>query len=108
MKTILQQATDRGTTDGKAKASWAFDGNTTEATYKRFLQGFEDGDPEIMDAYDVSPLSGEWSGESITELLGDLIEEDEDSEEDILDAYETAFQDAYWNELQRVANLQVA
>ena len=46
-------------------------------------------------------LSGEWAGESIPELLGDLFD-DEDGEDDsggveaIEDAYETAASDAFW------------
>jgi hypothetical protein len=104
MATVIEQAAERGKDAGLAKASWVFDGNTSQETYERFLEGFEDGDPEIMDSYAVSPLSGEWAGESIPELLGDLINEgEEDDIQDILDAYEQAFDEAYWAELERVA-----
>lgn len=52
-----------------------------------------------------SPLSGEWAGESIPELLGDLIDESEglvgsgddldDASDAICDAYEAAFEKAW-------------
>jgi hypothetical protein len=93
---------DMGTEAGQARASWVFDGNTDAETYARVLQGIEDGDPEIMDALSVSPLSGEWAGESMTEILGDDYT-DEDADE-----YEQAFQDVYWAEIERVCRYQVA
>jgi hypothetical protein len=55
-----------------------------------YLQGYEN----------ESPLSGEWAGESITELLGDLITraeelsgEDSEIAQDICDNYETGYFD---------------
>jgi hypothetical protein len=55
-----------------------------------YLQGYEND----------SPLSGEWAGESITELLGDLISraeelsgEDSEIAQEILDNYETGYLD---------------
>jgi hypothetical protein len=130
----IAEAAVRGTKAGKAAASWVFDGNTTDETYRRTLQGIEDGDPEVMDRLSWSPLSGEWAGESIQELLGDLLtcsacggdgifaeagyvegaeEEpcnacdgtgyDTDAQEEIEEAYEEAAQDAYWQEIERVA-----
>jgi hypothetical protein len=81
---------------GKAKGSWVFDGNTDEATYRRILDGFEDGDPEVLDIQ-PSPLSGEWAGESITELSDafgiDL------SDPDNADEFEDGFVQGFWDEV---------
>lgn len=46
---------------------------------------------------DWSPLSGEWAGESIPELLGDLLP-DGYQDEEIVDAYEEAALEAYQQE----------
>lgn len=46
------------------------------------------------DLPDWSPLSGEWAGESIPELLGDLLPDGYEDEE-IVDAYEDAALEAY-------------
>lgn len=45
--------------------------------------------------YRIDPLSGEWAGESIPELLGDLLRatKDEDEHEIILEAYENGYAD---------------
>lgn len=53
---------------GKDEAAWVTDPNTTPDTARWILQGLDDGDPEVYDAYSRSPLSGEWAGESIPEL----------------------------------------
>lgn len=44
--------------------------------------------------HDDAPLSGEWAGESIPELLGDLFdvyEDGESNESDLCDAYEAGY-----------------
>lgn len=64
--TILEMARRRGEDD---------------ATYDR-----NDG------AYRLDPLSGQWAGESVRELLGDLIDAVGDEyESDVCDAYETGY-----------------
>lgn len=82
---------------GKNAASWVFDGNTDLATYARVLRGFEDGDPEIMDMQ-PAPLSGEFAGGSMNEILG-IFDNDEDQNE-AADAYEEGFSEGYWAEIQ--------
>jgi hypothetical protein len=96
------EAYRRGKDAGKSQASWPdFD----EKSAAIFIQGWMDGDPAIMDAYDVSPLSGEWAGESVNELLGDLFDEsgDPDTSEYIMDEYAKGFEEMYWQELERRA-----
>lgn len=107
----LRTARNRGRAAGRAKASWVFDGNTTTETYHSTLQGIEDGDPAVMDLLDWSPLSGEWAGESTSDLLGDLLEDLADDDVDTLpeieEAYETAARDTYWHEIERVARVMI-
>ena len=46
----------------------------------------------------LAPLSGEWAGESIPELLGDLFdvyEDGESNESDLCDAYEQGYNKAH-------------
>lgn len=141
----VQEAASRGHDAGSAAGSWVIDGNTTRETALHILRGYEDGDPEIMDMM-PAPLSGEWAGESITELLGDLLatapridhhasgvsycndcqtrlvlmsdEDDEgnayadvhtcqESSEPLLDAYEEAFSESYWETVIRAAKYVV-
>lgn len=47
--------------------------------YEAYRRGYDRGMAERRAGYDRndSPLSGEWAGESIPELLGDLIQEGE-------------------------------
>jgi hypothetical protein len=106
----IEEATARGTRAGNARASWVFDGNTTESTYRETLQGIEDGDPEVLDRLDWSPISGEWAGESIPELLGDLLPDENTRDDDALgafeavtEAYEEAATQAYWDAIESTA-----
>ena len=116
MRDPIAQARALGKDAGLAAASWVFDGNTTDETYRAFLAGVDEGDPAIYSA--LAPpawLSGEWA-DSMTpaELgcaLGILCPGDDDWTEDgagyVFDMacseYEQAADDAYWAELERVA-----
>ena len=83
---------------GHAAGTWAIDGNTSAETARAILQGYEDGDPAVMDMQ-PSPLSGEWAGESIQELFG---KRPTDAQ---LDDYESAYSDAYWVEVIRACKV---
>lgn len=87
---------EQGKEAGRAAGSWVIDGNTKTETVQRILKGIEEGDPEVMDLQ-PSPLSGEWAGESITEILGA-----EATTED-MDAYEEGFSEAFWMEVEQSA-----
>jgi len=105
MKTSLihQTAYNRGYAHGKGRASWVFDGNTTDETYRTFLRLHDEGDlPE--DFYPPDALSGEWAGESIPELLGDLMDGDDYFDEQVMEAYEDGFREGWWDELVTTAN----
>lgn len=115
-ETLIAEARAKGADHGRAAASWYFDGNTDEGTYVAVLRGIEDGDPEILDTFPLSPLSGEWADEptpaSVLEELG--VPEDDGSGKDdtlrdeILGAYEDGFYEASADEIERVARLQTA
>lgn len=100
-----REAIKAGKRRGENAAAWMFDGNTTDETYRAFLKGWMDGDPEVLDRYaPPSWLSGEWAGESIVELLGECENQrDVDRLADVTQAYEDAADTAYWRELERVA-----
>lgn len=105
MREAIRQAKARGHALGHARASWVFDGNTTDDTYRSILEGIDLGDPKVMDALDYSPLSGEWAGESIPEMLGDLIEGHDAGKVGVIsDTFEQSARDAYWHEIERVAH----
>lgn len=95
-------AYDMGYAHGRARASWVWDGNTTDETYMTFLHLYNEGD--LPDDYLCpDPLSGEWAGESILEILGDtfpqLREDDADVDYwhgDIPDAYEDGFREGWY------------
>jgi hypothetical protein len=104
------EAHNRGYAHGRNRASWLFDGNTTDETYRTFLRLYNDGDlPD--DFLPPDPLSGEWAGESISEMLGDLVDprthDDADADywnSDIMEAYEDGFRQGWWDELVATAN----
>lgn len=106
---ILNDARSRGEDAGESAASNVFDwgrmrgGRAAEIEFaSKLLRWREDGDPRL-DEYVDEPdwLSGEWAGESIKELIGDLIDEAEsygyDIEEEIMNAYEEGAHSGFWS-----------
>jgi len=90
-----KEARKAGTERGKAAASWIWDGNTDTATYAAFLKA--------PDAYLPQDwLIGEWSGESISELLGDP-SGDLERDNEIADEFCNAADIAWERELVRIA-----
>ena len=81
---------------GKAAGSWIIDGNTTAETAQRIIDGYDANDCTVMDLQ-PSPLSGEWAGESISELFG---KQPTDSQ---LDDYENGYSEGFWAEVIRSA-----
>lgn len=82
---------------GAARGSWVIDGNTTQATADKIWEGYNDGDPEIMDMC-PSPLSGEHTGESINELSAEHGVDLWDS--DIATEFEAGFTAGFWDTVQ--------
>lgn len=95
-----------GREHGVNTGSWVIDGNTSTETAARIIQGYEDGDPEILDM-EPSPLSGEWADSPTPKTLADeleLAEEYRGSELDQLCTdYELGFSEGYWAEVTRAA-----
>jgi hypothetical protein len=93
--------------NGKAAASWIFDGNTTQAEYARVLKGIEDGDPEVMDAYREPDLSGEFAGDySEDQLMADagwVPHDGTDLRDDLAAQYNSEVSAAFWHEAERLA-----
>ena len=91
---------------GTNSGSWVLDGNSSLETAQRILDGWEDGDPEILDMQ-PSPLSGEWAdGITASEVYtaAEMAEdESDDGASEILDAFEDGFTDGYWLEVCRSA-----
>lgn len=108
-----ERAYNLGYAHGQSNASWVWDGNTTQETYEEFLRLYDEGD--IPDVYlPPDPLSGEWAGESITELLGaefpELTSDDADVDywnSDILTAYEVGFRTGWHDYLCETAHYMV-
>ena len=114
----LEIAAQRGTADGKAAASWCYDGNTPREWYARILQGIADGDPMVEDMIPRADLSGEWADtltgpQLVAESISEAHEPDDpdhyaDSFSEICRAYEQAFSDAAQDEIARAARYQFA
>lgn len=90
---------------GQACGSWVTDGNTTPETYRWIREGYDNGDPEVMELC-PNPLSGEWAGESISEVFGLKVGEDYPDSED-LDRYEEGFRQGFWHKVLGDCNYQL-
>jgi hypothetical protein len=85
---------------GRRAATWVSPNDKQEA--ERILQGLNDCDG-VLDA--LGPrgwLSGEWAGESMTELLGLNGDESDDDIDDMASHFEEVADSAYWSEIERV------
>lgn len=97
-------AAELGWERGHAAGSWVIDGNTSAEFARRIINGYNDGDPQVMDMC-PAPLSGEWAGDPTTaDVLGQLGADTDDSAHDLLSTYETAFSDGYWSQVIDAAN----
>lgn len=88
-----------GEENGRAAGSWAVDGNTSDETKRALLAGIADGDPEVLDSM---PRPSDVDG--ATGILTDLGLHPEGSDTDlspVLEAYENAYDMAYWSEVER-------
>jgi hypothetical protein len=91
---------------GKKAAGWVTDGNTSRETYQRLLKGIEEGDPEVLDAYNTPNLSGEWAdGYTEADLLEDAGYVRRDGyvlRDELCDQYNSDAAQAFWDEVLRV------
>lgn len=108
----IRQAKKDGAEAGKAAASWCFDGNTKDETYRIVLRQIEDGDP----ALDFNPpnLSGEYSDDPTPHSLAEEYGIDDSTErgqqilDDVCSAWEDAANEAFYFEIERVCRFHVA
>lgn len=111
---ILRKARRDGRETGKNAASWVFDGNTTEETYRHILKGIEEGDSQVYDSLNPPNLSGEWAGDPTPQSLAEDYELDESNDPDgwRLDeacrVWEDAASEAFWHEVERLARQHLA
>ena len=91
---ILSAAKRDGARAGRNAASWCIDGNTTDETLRRLVQGLEDGDPMILDAYRTPNLSGEFADDPTPRTLQADYDVSDKRWDDIGDGVCNAWQDA--------------
>src|SRR5262249_41773569 len=105
----LDRAREAGREHGLAAASWYFDGNTSDETYRTVLAGIDEGDPAVLDTFPSSPLSGEYAGDPTPQtVFADLdMTGDEDYADDVIEAYEDGFYQASSEAIERAAREQV-
>ena len=104
-----QLAMELGSDAGHAKATWAFDGNTSESTYKKVLEWYDDGDPELYDHLHGPDLSGQWADDfTLLDLADSLGLDDSEDVSYYADIWEMAASEAYWDEIIRVCKYQLA
>jgi hypothetical protein len=103
---IIAQAEADGYSAGVAAGSWIVDGNTSEQTARRLLDGICEGDPAVVDSLPSSPLSGEWADAPTPgSLLGEYeLSEDTEDADDVLSAYEDGFGRGVMDEAVRSAS----
>jgi len=106
---IIRNARNDGRRAGKAAASWAFDGNTSDETYARVLRGIDDGDPEVLDSLREPNLSGEWADDPTPRTLqDDYAVSDarwESIGDDVCDAWECAARDTFWAAIEETGRI---
>jgi hypothetical protein len=90
---------------GKAAGSWVIDGNTTEEQCAAILKGYGEGDSEVMELCPC-PLSGEWAGESISELSARYGVNLDDDDRALM--FEDGFVEGFWDEVLRACKYQVS
>lgn len=111
---LLREARKLGREAGESAASWAYDGNTGDEWYARTLAGLDEGDPEVLDSFNVPNLSGEWADSPTpTSLMAELGFDESDPRaewltDELCTAWEDAAGQAFWWEIERVCRAHVA
>ena len=107
MESNLSTAHQLGTEHGQSAGSWVIDGNTDDAAVRRIVNGYNDGDPEIMDMQ-PTPLSGEFAHDpSPRDILAMFGIDGEDFEADeydeLLGEFEAGYSEGYWSAIMDAA-----
>ena len=105
LRLLTQEAAKAGREQGAAAASWYFDGNTPDEMYLRVARGIEDGDPEVLDSFPSSPLSGEYADGMVPAVVLDAlgVPQDHDWADDLLTAFEDGFYAACHESIEATA-----
>jgi hypothetical protein len=116
---LSEAAYKLGRSKGEAFAKHFVDITTEPEEAQIILEGYENGEDKVM-ALCPDPLSGEWAGDmtpisaindisSLAEAEGLLkkanIEEALDAAQDLLDIYEEAYRDGFWETALKRASL---
>lgn len=91
----VEEARQLGHERGLHAASWVFDGNTPIEMYRRVLKGIRTGDPEILDSF-----GNDWMKGGVASLIIG-------TETETVDAYCEAADQAFWDEVEGVAQHHV-
>jgi hypothetical protein len=102
-KARLAGAEQDGRQAGYNAGTWLLDGNSTAEQAQALLDAMEACELDVP-----SPLSGEWAGESIPELLRNLDDLEDYQSEELFDAYEVAYVTAYNAEAERSARAMLS
>lgn len=102
--TLEEAATAIGKQHGLEHASWVITPNTGIKVAESILKGYEDEDPFVLELC-PEPLSGEWAGhptpmtilEDIADKVGQPSGISAEYDNDILDVYEAAFKETFWD-----------
>lgn len=98
---MTEAARALGAEHGRNAATWRFDGNTTDETYRATLKGIEDGDPAVMGTEPAFATGCEVIG-----ALGlDYDSQHSARVVEIYDAYTDAASAAYWWEVVRAGRV---
>jgi hypothetical protein len=107
IKQLREMADELGREAGNAAASWYYDrcDQLTREDYIKVLRGIRDCDPLIMDTFVSGSLSGEYADDMTPKRLYEDLEMGDNAIElvgdEICDAYETAFNRAYQDSVER-------
>ncbi len=104
VENLTVRAHEMGSEYGKSLGSWVIDGNSSKAYCQRIIDGYDDGDPEIMDMC-PSPLSGEWAdAPTVFSVLKDLgFDPYIQNAIPVLDSYEDGFIGSWWDTVIQAA-----
>lgn len=100
---VMRAARKAGREAGQAAASWAHDGNTQRSWYERTLKGIQDGDPAVLDQFNLPNLSGEYADDPTPQRLAEDIgiEPDDERLDDACAEWENESATAFWEALER-------
>jgi len=101
-QTLAERAHELGRDHGGDTASWVIDGNTSEDFCRKVIEGYDDGDPEIMDMQPAA-LDGQWADAPTPLHIRQALGIENAPSDEVLDAYEEGFSEGYWHTVIQAA-----